>query len=186
MSPNSERERMLAGQYYRAADAQLTQERERAREITRFLNQTLETDYKERQRLLGELFGSLGRNVSVEPPFRCDYGNNIYIGSDVFINFDCVILDVCSVIIGDYCQIGPGVHIYSATHPLDPEERARGLEYGKPIAIGQNVWIGGRAIINPGITIGNNVVIGSGSVLTKDIPNNVLVGGNPARIIKSL
>ena len=186
MPPNSERERMLAGEYYHSTDPQLVQESDSARRLTWLFNQTMATEYAQRQDLLSELFGSMGRNVIIEPPFRCDYGYNIHVGNNVFANFDCVILDVCAVSIGDHCLIGPGVHIYTATHPLDPSHRALGLEYGKPVVIGDHVWIGGRAVINPGITIGNNVVIASGSVLTHDAPDNVVVAGNPARIIKSL
>ena len=182
----SERERMLAGEYYQAMDKELIKERENARRLTRLLNQTRETEYDERQRLLHELFGSMGENTIIEPPFRCDYGYNIHLGDNVFLNFDCVVLDVCSVTIGHHCLIGPGVHIYTAAHPLDPQSRALGLEYGKSVTFGNNVWIGGHSVINPGLTIGNNAVIASGSVVTRDVPENVVVAGAPARIIKSL
>jgi maltose O-acetyltransferase len=186
MQSKSEKERMLSGELYFASDPQLVKERENARRLTKLFNQTSETDYERRTELLKELFGSTGKNIFVEPPFRCDYGYNIHVGENFFANFDCVILDVCEVRIGDNCLLGPGVHIYTATHPLDPVERASGAEYGKPVVIGNNVWIGGRVVINPGITIGDNVVIASGAVVTKDIPSNVVVGGNPAKVIRQI
>lgn len=122
----------------------------------------------------------------LNPPFRCDYGYNIFVGENFYANFDCVILDVCEVKIGRDCMLAPGVHIYTATHPLDPFERSSGVEYGKPVTIGDHVWIGGRAIINPGVTIGNHSVVASGAVVTKDVPEGVVVGGNPARVIKHI
>ncbi|MBB6175631.1 maltose O-acetyltransferase [Anoxybacillus tengchongensis] len=182
----SEKEKMVSGQLYRATDPELVKEREHARKLTRLLNETLETEHERRVALLKELFGSTGEHVYIEPPFYCDYGYNIHVGENFFANFNCVFLDVCEIRIGNNCLIGPGVHIYTATHPIDPTERASGLEYGKPVIIGDHVWIGGRAIINPGVNIGNNVVIASGAVVTKDVPNNVVVAGNPAKIIKQL
>lgn len=183
---STEKEKMLLGKLYNASDPQLVMERNYARQLTRLYNQSLKTEVLKRTRLLKELFGSTGDNLFIEPDFRCDYGYNIYLGENFYANFDCVILDVCEVRIGDNCLLGPGVHIYTATHPLNPWERITGLEYGKPVYIGNNVWIGGKAIINPGVSIGNNVVVASGSVVTKDVPDNVLVGGNPAGIIKKL
>jgi maltose O-acetyltransferase len=182
----TEKEKMLRGELYLASDEELRKERRRARMLTRLFNQTEETDIETRLALLSQLFGSLGEHSYVEPPFRCDYGYNIYVGERFYANFDCVILDICRVSIGKNCLMGPGVHIYTATHPIDAQERASGAEYGKPVIIGDNAWIGGRAVINPGLTIGNNVVIASGAVVTKDIPDDVVVGGNPAKIIKSL
>ncbi len=122
----------------------------------------------------------------MEPNIRFDYGCNTYVGENFFANFDCTILDVCEVRFGDYCILGPGVQIYTATHPLHPTERNTGKEYGKPITIGNNVWIGGSAIINPGVLIGDNAVIASGAVVTKDVPDNVVVGGNPAKVLKEI
>lgn len=177
---------MLAGELYNPADSELLQGRINARGLTRIYNQTIETDDKKRTDILKELFGSTGKNLYIEPTFRCDYGYNIHVGENFYANFDCVFLDVCEIQIGDNCFIAPGVHIYTATHPLDPKERISGKEYGKPVTIGHNVWIGGRAVINPGVNIGNNVVIASGAVVTKDVPDNVVVGGNPAKIIKSI
>ncbi len=182
----TEKEKMLSGELYMAADPELTRERQHARRLTRLFNQTLETEEAERARLLKELFGSTGEHVYVEPPFRCDYGYNIHVGEYFFANFDCVFLDVCEIRIGDYCFMGPGVHIYTATHPIDPVERTQGAEYGIPVRIGHNAWIGGRALINPGVTIGDNVVIASGAVVTRDVPDNVVVAGSPARIIKQI
>ncbi|MFJ8267476.1 maltose acetyltransferase domain-containing protein [Peribacillus asahii] len=182
----TEKEKMLNGELYHAADPELLQERLNARRFTRLYNQTMETDDNKRTELLKELFGSTGENLYIEPTFRCDYGYNIHVGENFYANFDCVFLDVCEIRIGDNCMIAPGVHIYTATHPLDPTERISGAEYGLPVHIGHNVWIGGRAVINPGVKIGNNVVIASGAVITKDVPDNVVAGGNPAKIIKQI
>lgn len=182
----TEKEKMLNGELYQAMDPVLTNERSNARRLTRLFNQTIESEHTERIELLKELFGSTGTNLYIEPTFRCDYGYNIHVGENFFANFDCVFLDVCEIRIGDNCFIAPGVHIYTATHPLNAMERNTGAEYGKPVTIGHNVWIGGRSVINPGVTIGNNVVIASGAVVTKDVPDNVVVGGNPAKVIKQI
>lgn len=186
MSIRTEKEKMLAGELYLSADPQLVRDRENARRLTRLYNQTTETDYSLRSELLKQLFGSTGESIYMEPTFKCDYGYNIHVGNNFYANFDCVILDVCEVRLGVNCFLAPGVHIYTATHPLDPVERASGAEFAKPVKIGDNVWIGGRAVINPGVTIGNNVVVASGAVVVKDVPDNVVVGGNPARILKSI
>jgi maltose O-acetyltransferase len=182
----TEKEKMLAGEMYDSADLELTKERENARRLVRLYNQTLETEGSKRTSLLKQLLGSTGENVYMEPNIRFDYGYNVFVGEDFFANFDCTILDVCEVRIGDHCMLGPGVQIYTATHPIDPTERISGKEFAKPINIGNNVWIGGNAVINPGVTIGDNAVIASGAVVTKDVPNNVVVGGNPAKIIKQI
>lgn len=182
----TEKEKMLAGEMYNSADAQLVKDREYARRQVRIYNETSETEGEKRTQLLRELFGSTGENVYIEPNIRVDYGYNIFVGENFSANFDCVILDVCEVRFGDNCMLAPGVHVYTATHPLDPTERNSGKEYAKPIIFGDNVWIGGSAVINPGVSIGDNVVIASGSVVTKDVPNNVVVGGNPAKIIKKI
>ena len=162
----------------------MVKEQINARRITRLFNQTVETEDQKRTELLIELFGSTGEKIQIEPDFRCDYGYNLHVGANFFANFNCVFLDVCEIRIGDNCMIAPGVHIYTATHPVSPVDRNKGTEYGIPVIIGDNVWIGGSAVINPGVNIGNNVVIASGAVVTKDVPANVIVGGNPARIIK--
>ncbi|WP_257350752.1 maltose acetyltransferase domain-containing protein [Pseudalkalibacillus decolorationis] len=186
MSQRSEKEKMLNGELYVAWDEELTKDRELARQLTRLFNETIETEYGRRTELLKELLGSTGTVVNIEPSFKCDYGFNIHVGENFYANFDCVILDVCEVRFGDNCMLGPGVHIYTATHPLNAVERNTGREYGKPVVIGNNVWIGGKAVITPGVRIGDDVVIASGAVVTKDVPANVVVGGNPAKIIKQL
>ncbi|TDK63275.1 acetyltransferase [Bacillus salipaludis] len=182
----TEKEKMLDGELYNPADPVLVKDRENARRLIRLFNQSLETEISKRSEILKELFGSTGENISVEPNVRCDYGFNLHVGENFYANFDCVFLDVCEIRIGVNCFIAPGVHIYTATHPIHPIERNSGKEYGKPVSIGDNVWIGGKSVINPGVIIGNNVVIASGSVVTKNIPNNVVVGGNPAKIIKQI
>ncbi len=182
----SEKAKMLAGELYDPMDPVLVEEREEARRLTRLLNRTTETDYETRASLIEELFGSSGERAFLEPPFRCDYGSNIHVGDGFFANFDCVVLDVCEVRVGDRCLLGPGVHIYTATHPLRGAERAKGLEAGEPVTIGDDVWIGGRAVINPGVTIGDDVVVTSGAVVTKDVSGGVVVGGNPAKVIKEV
>lgn len=179
----TEKEKMLEGQLYDASDKQLASERAYARKMTRLFN---ESEDKDKIDILKKLFASTGEGLYVEPNFRCDYGSNIYVGDNFYANYDCIILDVCKVIIGKNCMFGPRVCIYTATHPLDAPLRISGAEYGKPIRIGDNVWIGGNAVINPGVHIGNNVVVASGSVVVKDVPDNVVVGGNPAKIIKEL
>lgn len=182
----TEKEKMIAGELYNPSDQTLVHDRESCRMKTRLFNQTLETDLEERKKLLQDLLGSTGEDIYIEPTFRCDYGYNIYIGNHFYANFDCVMLDVCKIRIGNNCMLAPGVHIYTATHPLDPHARNSGKELGKPVTIGDNVWIGGRAVINPGVTIGNNAVIASGSVVVKDVPANTVVGGNPARVLKKI
>ncbi len=180
-----EKQKMIAGEHYLADDATLRQDRLDARVLIAQYNNSAPEDIELRQQLLQQLLGSVSK-AWVEPPFRCDYGYNIHVGENFYTNFDCVILDVCPVYIGDNCMLAPGVHIYTATHPVDARLRASGVEYGIPVRIGNNVWIGGRAIINPGVTVGDNAVIASGSVVVKDVPANCVVAGNPARVIKQL
>ncbi len=182
----SEKEKMLRGELYDATDPELVAERERARELTRKFNRTTETEHEKRRSLLRELLGSTGEPVEVEPPFRCDYGYNVHVGDGFYANFDCVMLDVCRIELGANCWLGPGVHIYTATHPIDAEARVEGPEFGKPVTAGENVWVGGRAVINPGVTIGDNAVVASGAVVTDDVPDDVVVGGNPAAVIEEL
>ena len=182
---SEEKQKMIAGEYYRPGDATLRAARLRARHLVHRYNHTAPDEKAERRALLADLLGQ-SEGAYIEPSFRCDYGYNIYLGNNFYANFDCVMLDVCPVRIGDNCMLAPGVHIYTATHPLDATERNSGLEYGKPVTIGDNVWIGGRAVINPGVTIGDNAVIASGAVVTKDVPANAVVGGNPAKIIKMI
>ncbi|WP_273126775.1 maltose acetyltransferase domain-containing protein [Bacillus weihaiensis] len=182
----SEKQKMVDGELYVAADPKLVKDRMQARKLTRQFNQTEETEETVREELLKTLLGSTGKNLYIEPTFRCDYGFNIHVGENFYANFDCVFLDVCKITIGDNCMVAPGVHIYTATHPLDPIERNSGKEYGIPVKIGDNVWIGGKAVINPGVSLGNNIVVASGAVVTKSFPSNVVIGGNPARVIKEL
>jgi maltose O-acetyltransferase len=185
-SMKSEKQKMLEGELYEPWDEELMKERERARYLVRQFNSTNETEYEKRVEIIERMFGSTGEKAYMEPNFRCDYGYNIHVGDNFFANFDCVILDVCEVSFGDNCMLAPGVHIYTAAHPVNPYERIKGPEFGKSVTIGDNAWIGGGAIINPGVTIGDNVVVASGAVVTKDVPSNVVVGGNPARVIKEI
>lgn len=182
----TQKDKMLRGELYDASDPQLVQERLRARELLKALNDSHPDDHDQRQTLLAQLLGAMGEGVHIEPPFYCDYGSHILIGSRVFLNFGCVILDCNIVRIGDNTQLGPAVQIYAATHPLQAAERIKGPELGYPITIGRNVWIGGGAIIGPGVTIGDNTTIGAGSVVVRDIPANVLAAGNPCRVIRDL
>lgn len=182
---STEKQKMIAGERYRPSDDTLQRDRLQARRLIHRYNHTMPDDKTERLEILNTLLGQCDEPY-IEPSFRCDYGYNIYLGKAFYANFDCVMLDVCPIHIGDNCLLAPGVHIYTATHPLDATERNSGLELGKPVTIGDNVWIGGRAVINPGVSIGDNVVVASGAVVTKNIPANVVVGGNPARIIKTL
>lgn len=181
----TEKEKMLAGELYNAQDPQLLAERQRAQLLFQELNAT-PADQPARARLLRELLPHAGTELGLTSPFYCDYGTNITLGDQVFFNFNCTILDVAAVTIGSRTLFGPGVQVYTATHPLDYQERATGLEYAKPISIGEDVWVGGGAIICPGIRIGDRVVIGAGSVVTKDIPADTLAAGNPCRVIRVL
>lgn len=181
----TEKEKMLAGELYDPFDPQLTAERARCRDLCLALNATREEQKEERLSLLTALFGR-ETDAWIQPPFFCDYGKNITLGRKVFFNFNCVVLDVMPVTIGNHTLFGPAVQIYTATHPLDAAERRRGLESARPIVIGSDVWIGGGAIICPGVTIGDRSVIGAGSVVTRDIPADVIAAGNPARVLRSL
>lgn len=176
---------MLAGDLYDPFDAELVRLRQRARDLCQDLNATREDQEAERRTILRRLFGRGGESAWIQPPFYCDYGSNIELGERVFFNFNCVVLDVARVTIGDYTLFGPAVQIYTATHPLDAELRRR-QEFAKPIEIGSDVWVGGGAIINPGIRIGSRSVIGAGSVVTRDIPEAVFAAGNPCRVIRTL
>lgn len=182
MQSRSEKAKMLAGELYNALDPELTRERTRCRELLKRLNESNEGDTNGRRKILDELFAK-PTDVWIQPPFFCDYGTNIELGSRIFFNFNCVVLDVMPVRIGNNCLFGPAVQIYTATHPLDAVERRSGLEYAKPIVIGDDVWVGGGAIICPGVSIGNRCVIAAGSVVTKNVPDGTIVGGNPAREI---
>ena len=182
----TEKEKMLAGELYKAWDPQLSQDRHRARTLTEAFNRTTVDQQDLRRQILAGLLGSSTGRVYIEPPFYCDYGYNVHLGSEVFFNFNCVVLDVNRVDIGDNVLFGPNVQIYTASHPLDVETRRTGLELGLPIRIGSDVWVGGSAIILPGVTIGSGSIIGAGSVVTRDIPEGVFAAGNPAKIIRHL
>ena len=181
----TEKEKMLAGELYDALDPELVEARERARDLCHDLNASREREQESRRRILTELFGSGGDSVWMQPPFFCDYGSNIHLGERVYFNFNCVILDVCDVKIGAFTFFGPAVQVYTATHPMNAQLR-RTQEFGRPISIGSDVWVGGGAIICPGVTIGSKSVIGAGSVVTKDIPDGVVAAGNPCRFIREV
>jgi maltose O-acetyltransferase len=181
----TERQKMLAGELYDSLDPELVSARARARDLTQALNRTREADANERRRILTDLFGAGGDTVWMQPPFYCDYGTNIELGERVFFNFNCVVLDVCTVRIGSYSQFGPAVQIYTPLHPFDAELR-RKQEYGKPVEMGSDVWVGGGAIILPGVRIGARAVIGAGSVVTRDVPEGMFAAGNPCRVIRSV
>jgi maltose O-acetyltransferase len=182
----TEKEKMLSGELYNALDPELAGERLRARLLLKELNDSREDEEEKRREIISELIPGAGANLWLQPPFYCDYGTNIDTGDNVFFNFNCVILDVMPVKVGSRTLFGPNVHIYTATHPMDSRERARGLEFGKPVTIGEDAWIGGSAVICPGVTIGDRSVIGAGSVVTKDIPPDVFAAGNPCRVIRRL
>lgn len=186
MAGLTEREKMLAGELYNATDPELVAARRRARDLVHDFNHSREAEAELRQQRLRDLFGSMGENLVIEPPFYCDYGQNISIGSDVFFNFNCVILDPARVEIGDRVLFGPNVQIYTATHPIDAATRRAGLEGGKPIRIGSDVWVGGSVVLCPGVTVGDRTVIGAGAVVTRDLPADVFAAGNPCRVIRSL
>ena len=177
---------MLSGELYNATDTELTAARVQARLLLQQLNNGAEDDAAGRASVLGKLFPHAGQGLWLQPPFYCDYGSNIYLGDQVFMNFNCVILDVAIVSIGDRSLLGPNVQVYAASHPMNASQRAQGMEYGKAVNIGSDVWIGGGAIICPGVTIGDRSVIGAGSVVTRDIPADVFAAGNPCRIIRAL
>lgn len=182
----TQKELMLSEQLYYAGDEELWADMAKARRLTRLINTTTEEQEDYRLQLFRELFGRIGERFWIEPPFRCDYGCHTYIGEHFYANYDCIIVDVCDVTIGDNVFFGPRVCVYTAAHPLDPEVRGTQLEYGKKVTIGNNVWIGGNAVINPGVTIGDNAVVGAGSVVTRDIPAGVVAAGVPCRVIREI
>jgi maltose O-acetyltransferase len=180
----TEKQKMLAGEPYRPGDSEIQADQAAAKAWMVEYNASLAASPDARRALLSQRFGSVGEGAVVRPPFHCDFGYNISLGRNVFLNFNCVILDVMAVSIGDGTQIGPAVQIYAADHPRDPEERAAGLEFGRAVHIGRNAWIGGGAIILPGVTIGDDAVVGAGAVVTRDVPPRTTVVGNPARPVK--
>lgn len=182
----NQKERMLAGLPYKAWLDGLSEERLAAREKVARFNQLAPSDKATQQEVLLSLFKQAGPEVTVEAPFRCDYGSNISIGNNFFANFNCVMLDVAEITIGENVMFAPNVSLYTAGHPVHPDSRNSGYEYGLPITIGNNVWLGGNVVVNPNVTIGDNVVIGSGSVVTKDIPANSIAMGNPCRVVREI
>ena len=182
----TEKEKMLAGELYDPLETELVQERLKARLLLQKLNDSGEDRSLERAAIIKELIPDSGHDIWLQPPFYCDYGFNIMMGDKVFLNFNCVILDVTRVTIGSRTLLGPNVQIYAATHPLDFKERAAGLEYGKPVTIGEDAWIGGNVVILPGVTIGDRSVIGAGSVVTKSIPPDTMAAGNPCKVLRIL
>jgi maltose O-acetyltransferase len=178
----TQRELMAHGELYFASDPELVGLRANARRLTRLYNTSREDEGTRRTELLRELLGACGEGVEIEPDFRCDYGFNISLGDRVYMNFGCVILDCARVEIGEDTLIGPGVHLYGATHPTDHETRRSKREYARPIRIGRNCWLGGGVIVCPGVTIGDNAIIGAGSVVTADVAKGEIAVGNPARI----
>ena len=180
-----EREKMLSGALYDALDPELVALRRRARDLCGELNRTAEADDEGRRALLIQIFGEGGDSVWLQPPFYCDYGSNVELGERVFFNFNCTVLDVCSVRIGDFTLFGPSVQIYTPLHPFNAEQRRR-EEFGKPIEIGSDVWVGGGAIILAGVRIGSRAVIGAGSVVTRNVPDGVFAAGNPCRVIRPI
>ncbi len=179
-----ERSRMVSGQLYDPDDPELVALRRRARGLLYALNQAGEEEKERRADVLARLLGGVGTGVWIEPPFFCDYGENIFLGARVYFNFNCVVLDSAPVTIGDDVLFGPAVQIYTPLHPMDPVERRTRRESAKPVTIGSDVWVGGGAIFCPGVTIGKNSVIGAGSVVTRDVPEGVFAAGNPCRVIR--
>lgn len=182
----TEKQKMLSGELYNATDPELVSERLRARLLLKELNDSGEDEDLKRRDTIRKLIPGAGPDLWLQPPFYCDYGSNITTGENVFFNFNCVILDVMPVRIGSRTLLGPNVQIYTATHPMDYRKRASGLEYAKPVTIGDDVWVGGGAIICPGVTIGDRTVLGAGSVVTRDVPSDVFAAGNPCREIRDL
>lgn len=182
----NQKERMLAELPYKAWLDGLSEERRENKLKIYDYNLARPDDKKKKREMIKNILGKTGEEVYIEPPFRCDYGKNIEVGNNFFANYNCVILDVAKVKIGENVMFAPNVSIYTAGHPIHPKSRNSGYEYGIAITIGDNVWVGGNVVINPGVTIGNNVVIGSGSVVTKDIPDNVIAVGNPCRVVREI
>jgi maltose O-acetyltransferase len=176
---------MVAGELYNPLDPDLIVRRTRARDLCQRLNATSENEQEERRAILVTLMGAGGHSVWMQPPFYCDYGSNIHLGERVFFNFNCVVLDVCPVRIGAYSMFGPGVQILTPMHPFNAALR-REQEFGKPVEIGDDVWVGGGAIILPGVRIGSRAVIGAGSVVTRDVPEQTFAAGNPCRVIRDI
>ncbi|MQS76336.1 sugar O-acetyltransferase [Companilactobacillus halodurans] len=182
----SQKEKMLSGDLYIANDPEIAHDFKKAKRLVRSYNQTTEEEPQKRQSIIDDLFKKSGSGIHLEPPFYTDYGSNTVIGDNFYSNYECIIIDTANVKIGNNVMFGPRVGLYTAGHPIDSLIRNEHLEYGKPITIGNDVWLGGNVVVNPGITIGNNVVIGSGSIVTRDIPDGVIAVGNPCRILRKI
>lgn len=182
----TEQERMLSGRLYFAGDEALAAARLRARELTWQFNHSAWDAFDQRTAILRKLFAALGENCWIEPTFRCDYGSQITVGSHFYANYDCIFLDVAPITIGDHVFLGPRVCLYTAGHPTVPEVRNTELEYGRPIAIGDNVWLGGSTVVLPGVSIGSGTVVAAGSVVTRSLPPGVIAAGNPCRVLRPI
>ena len=182
----TEKEKMIAGELYDPLDEEITADRLQARLLIKQFNDTGDERLEERTAILKKLIPVTGKNLWLQPPFYCDYGYNIIMGDNVYLNFNCILLDVSYINIGSRTMLGPNVQIYTATHPINYKERSAGKEYSKAINIGEDVWIGGSAVICPGVSIGDRSIIGAGSVVTKNIPADVVAAGNPCKIIRKL
>ena len=182
----TEKEKMISEEPFATNDSELMEDKKNARILAEKYNHSSEDDLVLRKTILQQLFGKCGEKILIKPPFHCDYGYQIFVGENFFANFDCVFLDAAPIIIGDNCMIGPKTCIYAISHPLDAQERQKNIGLPGKVTIGNNVWIGGGVTILPGVTLGDNIVIGAGSVVTKSFPPNVVIAGNPARIIKKV
>ncbi len=183
----SEKDKMLAGELYDANyDKELIKDRYKAKDICFEYNNLKPSDFENKDKIIKKLFAKTGKQITVEQNFWCDYGYNIFVGENFYMNHNCTILDGAKVKFGDNVFVAPNCGFYTAGHPLDYETRNKGLEYAKPIEVGNNVWIGGNVVVLPGVTIGDNVVIGAGSVVNKDIPSNSIAVGNPCKVIKEI
>jgi len=182
----TEKEKMIQGLFYDACDPELLRMRLECRVLLKQFNDADPADFATRAVILAELFGAQGNGVHIEPPFYCDYGSNVFLGDGVYMNFNCVILDPAPVVIEKKVMFGPSVQVYTAAHPVQAAERIKGPEFGAPVTIRENAWIGGAAVIRPGVTVGRNAVIAAGAVVIRDVPDNTVVGGNPAKVIKKL
>ena len=184
MAPRTNRERMLAGESYNCLDSDLEAERRQVKALLRRFNRS--ELMQERRSILEQLLGQLGRDSIIEAPFHCTYGCNTYIGDHSYLNYSCIILDNNEVRIGHHVMVGPAVQIYTAAHPIEAAARIQGWEVAKPITVADNVWIGGAAILLPGVCIGRNAVVGAGAVVSRDVPADTVVAGNPARVIRTI
>lgn len=183
---NVEYDHMMAEEPYDVNDPKLVHDRLIARRLYEKMTSTDFEDKEAQQKIIAELFGSFGKNIEIRPRFICDYGYNIHVGDNFFANFDCILLDTCPITIGDNCLLAPRVQLYTAAHPLDVNLRTSWIGTGSAIKIGNNCWLGGNSSVMPGVTLGNNVIVGGGSVVTKSFGDNVVIAGNPARIIRHL